>query len=100
MIYPGTANTELMKAYFEEVLPKLQKPSVIIMDNAPFHKSMGLQEVFNKYNHQLVFLPPYSPTLNPIENMWGTIKERLRNHYDKTKSLVENLSYWICQYSE
>jgi isftu1 transposase len=45
--------------------------SVVVMDNARFHKSPQLQTLFDKYQCQLMFLPPYSPDLNPIENMWG-----------------------------
>jgi transposase len=98
VIYENTANTEVMIAYFKLVLPKLKKKSVIIMDNATFHKSQKLKELFEKHNHKILFLPPYSPELNPIENMWGTIKQNLRGYYDYSKDLRENLSYWVCQY--
>jgi len=98
MIYEDTANTDVILAYFKNVLPKLKNKSVIIMDNATFHKGKQLKELFEKYNHKLVFLPPYSPDLNPIENIWGTIKQQLRSYYDYNKSLLENLSYWVCQY--
>ena len=98
MIYEGTANSEVMLTYFENLLPKLPKKSVIIMDNASFHKGQKLKELFEKYNHKLVFLPAYSPDLNPIENMWGTIKTNLRNYYDYSISLYENLSFWVCEY--
>ena len=98
MIYEGTANSKLIYVYFKSILPKLKFKSVIIMDNASIHKSRELKKLFKKYNHKLIFLPPYSPDLNPIEQLWGTIKNGLRNYYDYTQSLVENLSYWICQY--
>jgi transposase len=99
MIYEFTADTEVMMVYFEAILPKLKTSSVIIMDNASFHKSDRISKLFQKYNHKLVFLPPYSPELNPIEKMWGTIKINLRGHYDYSKSLLENLSYWVCKYA-
>jgi transposase len=99
MIYEDTANTELMLVYFQEVLAKLPNKSVIIMDNASFHRGKKLEELFEKYNHRLVFLPAYSPELNPIENMWGTIKQNLRSYYDYSKTLFENLSFWVCEYS-
>ena len=73
------------------------KPSVIIMDNTSFHKGKELKELFEKHNHKLVFLPAYSPELNPIENMWGTIKQNFRSYYDYNKNLFENLSYWVCE---
>jgi transposase len=98
IIYEGTADSELICIYFESVLPKLIQKSVIIMDNASFHKSQKLKKLFEYYGHVLYFLPAYSPDLNPIENMWGTIKNNLRNYYDYSKTLFENLSYWVCQY--
>lgn len=98
MIYENTANTEVMMTYFKHILPKLKNKSVIIMDNASFHKPQKIKDLFNKYNHKILFLPPYSPELNPIEKMWGTIKQKLRGCYDYSKSLLENLSYWVCQY--
>ena len=98
MIYQDTTNSELIYTYFEEILPRLKNKSVIIMDNASFHKGKELKDLFENYNHKLVFLPPYSPDLNPIENMWGTVKTNLRNYYDYTKSLFDNLSFWVCEY--
>lgn len=87
-----------MLAYFDNILPKLEVSSVVIMDNASFHKGQRLKDLFEKYEHKLMFLPPYSPELNPIENMWGTIKEGLRNYYDYSVDLYENLSFWVCKY--
>jgi Transposase and inactivated derivatives len=98
MIYEDTANTNVMLAYFENLLPKLKVSSVIIMDNASFHKGQRLKDLFEKYGHKLVFLSAYSPDLNPIENMWGTIKQGLRSYYDYSIDLYENLSFWVCKY--
>ena len=79
---------------------KLTTSSVIIMDNASYHKSQTLKDLFKQHNHTLVFLPAYSPDLNPIEKLWGTIKQQLRNYYDYTLSLYENLSLAICKYCQ
>ena len=56
MIYEGTANSEVMLTYFENLLPKLPKSSVIIMDNASFHKGQKLQDLFAKFGHKIAFL--------------------------------------------
>ena len=98
MIYKDTANSQTILSYFQDCLPKLTVPSVVIMDNASYHKSKELQDLFEKHNHKLVFLPPYSPDLNPIEKLWGTIKQQLRNYYDYSLSLYENLCLAICKY--
>jgi transposase len=99
MIYKDTTNANTVYAYFETVLPTLKPNSVVIMDNASFHKSPQLQALFEKYQCILMFLPPYSPDLNPIENMWGTIKQHLRSYYDYSLSLFDNLCNVVNHYS-
>ena len=60
----------------ETLIPKLTAPSVIVMDNAPFHKKAEIKKILKKYGHVALFLPPYSPDFNPIENSFGIIKRR------------------------
>lgn len=91
LIYEGTATSELINAYFRNALKGLEKGSIVVMDNASIHKSEGLKKIFDDYGIVLKFLPPYSPQLNPIEKIQGVIKRNLRNYYDKTLTLFENL---------
>ena len=62
------------------LLPKLSKPSVIVMDNASFHKKQSILETIKAYGHIIEFLPPYSPDLNPIEHVWAKKKAYRRKH--------------------
>jgi transposase len=55
-------------------LPNLSKPTVIVMDNASFHKNEALLELIKAKGHIVEFLPPYSPDLNPIEHKWAEKK--------------------------
>ena len=55
----------------QDLLPKLPTNSVIVMDNAPFHKRANFQHLIEQQGHLLEFLPPYSPDLNPIEQQVG-----------------------------
>ena len=65
--------------YFEQVLlPVLPPGSVIVLDNARFHQSPTTQQLVEAAGCQLLFLPPYSPDLNPIEHLWAAFKTRLR----------------------
>ena len=78
--------------YFEtQVLPFLQENSVVILDNANIHKSPKLKELFEKYNCHLKFLSPYSPDLNPTENIWGNVKRHLQNYYNTHLDFYDNL---------
>ena len=50
------------------------KEAILVMDNVPFHRSIDVQEIVSRRGHNLVFLPPYSPFLNPIEEMFNQLK--------------------------
>jgi transposase len=59
----------------QDLLPKLPASSVIVMDNATFHKRQDIRAAIVNAGHLLVFLPPYSPDLNPIEKKWAQAKK-------------------------
>lgn len=58
----------------QEMLPKLEKASVIVMDNATFHKREDIKYLIQSAGHILQFLPAYSPDLNPVEHKWAQAK--------------------------
>jgi transposase len=60
------------------LLPTLPSNSVIVMDNATFHKRQDSQNAITQAGHSLVYLPPYSPDLNPIEKKWAQAKATRR----------------------
>lgn len=77
--YTGTMNHELFENWFQEhLLPALPKGTVIVMDNASFHRKEQLYCLAQKSGCYLIFLPPYSPELNPIEHFWAWLKRTLR----------------------
>lgn len=88
MQYTGTTNSELFEFWFKEcLLPCLPKDVVIVMDNATFHRKSKLKEISDEKYRNLIFLPPYSPELNPIENFWHKLKAIIR----KTSYLFDSL---------
>ena len=73
--FEGTCNTAFFNAWMEQhLLPELKAGSVIVLDNATFHKSRTTWELAKARGCKLLFLPPYSPHLNPIEKLWANIK--------------------------
>ena len=65
--------------YVEKVLaPSLRPGDIVVMDNLSAHKLQKVEEIINSCHAELRFLPPYSPDLNPIENMWSKVKQILR----------------------
>lgn len=87
--YSGTTNSILFEFWFENcLLNEIQPGSVIVLDNATFHKKSVLPDLARTKGCQVLFLPPYSPDLNPIEKKWAWLKKRLRKILPDFDSLV------------
>jgi transposase len=79
LMYKGALNAELFKVYITEVLsPTLKKDDIVIMDNLSSHKVTGVLDSIYAQGATVMFLPPYSPDLNPIEMSWSKMKSVLR----------------------
>lgn len=77
--FQGGCTAEVFNTWLEKVLlPTLPKGTFLILDNAAFHKSLKTKELVEKFGCHLLFLPTYSPDLNPIEHWWHKIKSILR----------------------
>ena len=88
MQYDTTMTGEFFEGWFEKILlPVLPEDAVIVMDNASFHRKKQLDEIAGNNNITLIFLPPYSPELNPIEKVWANMKKFLRNFLHNFSSL-------------
>ena len=87
-LFEGNVNTNIFTNWLQQdLLPKLPPKSVVIMDNATFHKSSTIQDSLNAAGHTLLYLPPYSPDLNPIEKKWAQAKALRR----KCQTPIEQL---------
>ena len=79
MALEGTTDTETFRAYVQAVLvPTLQPGDIVVMDNLSPHKSDPTLTLITRAGAQVLFLPAYSPDLNPIEKMWSKVKALLR----------------------
>jgi transposase len=79
LTYSGTTDSILFAYWFEQCLLKEAKlGSTFILDNATFHRKSVLPALAERYGCRVLFLPPYSPELNPIENKWAWLKKKLR----------------------
>jgi transposase len=78
-VIDGPVNGELFTLYAEKVLaPALNKGDVVILDNLGSHKAKAVRRAIRNRGAHLIFLPPYSPDLNPIEQLFAKIKHLLR----------------------
>lgn len=75
-LFEGTCNADVFNDWLERQLcPRLTGDHVVVMDNVPFHKGGKTAELIHGKGAALLFLPPYSPDFNPIENDFGAIKK-------------------------
>jgi transposase len=91
----GSMNGDWMLAYVEQVLSlELRDGDIVVMDNLAAHKNARVRECIESHGAELLFLPPYSPDLNPIELAWSKMKALLRKvaarTYDALLEAVTN----------
>ena len=92
MEYMGTTNSVLFEFWFKECLLKeIAENSIIILDNATFHKKSILSSLAKTKRCEVLFLPPYSPDLNPIEKKWAWLKRSLRKRLQLFESFDDAL---------
>jgi len=78
--FDGPADREVFRAYVEQVLVReLRANDIVVMDNLASHKASGIRESIASAGASVLYLPPYSPDFNPIENMWSKVKTHLRS---------------------
>jgi putative transposase len=78
-LFDGPINGELFLAYVEQVLlPTLKSGDIVILDNLGSHKGKSIRQVIRAVGAKLIFLPKYSPDLNPIEQAFAKVKTLLR----------------------
>ena len=93
MEYDYTTDSVLFEFWFENCLLKEVEPgSVIVLDNATFHKKSVLPKFAQQKKCSVLFLPPYSPDLNPIEKKWAWLKQKLRKILPDFSSFQHALS--------
>jgi len=93
--YKGTTDHKLFEAWFSGALLKEAKPgSVIVLDNATFHRKKTLKKLAELADCSVLFLPPYSPDLNLIEKLWANLKKFLNHHL----RFFNSLSSAICTF--
>ncbi len=79
MSIPGAVDGEVYQVFVQQVLaPRLRVGDIVFMDNVPTHKMVTIQEAITAVGARVEFLPPYSPDLSPIENLWSKVKAILR----------------------
>jgi transposase len=94
-VVDGAINRDVFDAFVDQVLaPELRPGDVVVLDNLSSHKSEHARKAIESRDATLVFLPPYSPDLNPIEMVFSKIKQALRSMACRTR-----LALWTAMQS-
>jgi transposase len=89
LVLDGPMTGEVFRAYVEQMLaPSLVPDDVVVMDNLAAHKVSGVREAIEAAGASLLYLPPYSPDLNPIEQLFAKLKALLRKAAARTKDAL------------
>ncbi len=93
-VFEGYTDTKRFNGWLEKcLLPELKIGQIVIMDNASFHKSKSTKELIESVGCTLMFQPPYSPDLNPIEKQWAVLKKKFKNHKHKFDNFNNAVDY-------
>jgi transposase len=93
--YGCNMNSRLFEFWFMLLLMVIASGSVIIMDNASFHRKKILKTMAKEAGCRVIFLPPYSPDYNPIEKVWANLKKFLKNHLLKFLSVSDAVYHYF-----
>ena len=87
MLFDGHCNRAVVESYLSEVLlQSIPAGSLIVLDNASFHRSPSTQALVEAAGCELMFLPAYSPDLNPIEHIWATLKNACKTECKRPRT--------------
>lgn len=90
LTFQGGTDSLAFQTYLTKVLvPNLWPGACVVMDNFSSHKVAGIKEAIEAVGARLVYLPPYSPDFNPIENCWSKVKEYLRSKAPRTYEALD-----------
>ena len=99
MTIPGSVDTPVFLTYVKEILiPQLWTGAIVVMDNLKVHYAAQVQAAIEAAGAKLVFLPPYSPDLSPIELCWSKLKQFLRSRAARSvealnQAITDAISY-------
>jgi transposase len=89
LVLDGAMNGDAFRAYVEQILaPTLAPGDIVIMDNLGSHKVAGVRQAIEARGASLLYLPPYSPDLNPIEQSFAKLKALIRKTAARTRDTL------------
>jgi transposase len=97
--YEHSTKSDFFEDWFEwQLMSEIPEHSVIILDNASFHRKQILTEIAARHGAVVLFLPPYSPEFNPIEHSWANFKHWLKYNSSRFSMLELAIDYYFNEY--
>jgi len=91
MNFPGALDGEAFQVYAKEILcPALRSGDILVMDNLRVHQNKGVRDLVEACGAEILYLPPYSPQFNPIEECWSKVKTILRSIGARSKDALDD----------
>ena len=93
MLVDGRSNAEVFKGFLQQLLIGAENPIILVVDGHPIHKAKLVKEFVasTEGRLELCYLPPYSPQLNPDEQVWKNVKERVAKQFPRDKYDMRNM---------
>lgn len=96
IIFEGNCNKDIFETYVRDILIKeLKFGQIVVMDNINFHKNPKVKELIESVGCSILFLPTYSPDLNPIEHYWFKIKNEIRKTVTDFEQFFDAVYYGL-----
>ena len=96
-LFDCTVNANVFHSWVDQVLlAELPAKSVIVMDNATFHKRQDTHDLLKRHGHRILWLPPYSPDLNPIEHVWAWVKRKRKEWLINCIDTLFQMFFYLC----
>ena len=96
MVFNGSCNTNLFKKWVADFLIKELKPGqFVVMDNTAFHKSNKIRELIQSVGCEVIFLPLYSPNLNPIEKFLANMNRWIKQKIENFDRLFDSIAFFF-----
>ena len=95
MTIEGGTDTAVFETYVRQfLLPRLRPGDTVVLDNLGAHKTPSVRALIESVGASVLFLPPYSPELNPIEECWSKVKSVLRSYGARTLETLDDAIAW------
>ena len=100
-MFQGSCNKELFIQWVQTCLiPELKQGQTIIMDNASFHKDDCIKDMLERAGCKLIYLPPYSPELNPIAKFWANMKAWIQKNIKDISDTTNAIQQFFQNYTK